>query len=480
MRSLISMLSLVVLSVGWQINSRFVNAAELPNIILCMADDQGWGDVGYYGKSPVKTPVLDEMAATGLRFDRFYAAAPVCSPTRASVLTGRHPNRSAVFKWGHPIRPQEVTIAETLKKAGYVTGHFGKWHLGSCRADSPACPGKNGFDEWLSAPNFYENDPLMSRNGTVIQTQGESSQVPVDFALDFMKEAKRQGKPFLAVVWFGSPHSPHIASKKFLDMYSEFPKAHANFLGEVTGIDAAVGNLRTSIREMGIAENTLLWYTSDNGALPKVGSTGGLSGKKGTLLEGGIRVPAIIEWPAVVKKHRKLDHVCNTVDVYPTLLEIAGVTVDHQPVLDGRSILPLIRDEEFADRQEYGFWDYPIGGRGMRAGAMLAAQKAEADAGQQKPWHEVEPDPSVVGGYSEDKLPGPSAWLDGNFKLHRIPSKSGNGPVKYQLFDLSSDAEEKKDLSSEQPERVAAMKKKLDAWQKSVVRSLNGEDYLTQ
>ncbi|MDA0281924.1 MAG: sulfatase-like hydrolase/transferase [Planctomycetota bacterium] len=454
-----------------------VTAAELPNIVLCMADDQGWGDVGYYGKSPVKTPVLDKMAATGLRFDRFYAAAPVCSPTRASVLTGRHPNRSAVFKWGHPIRPQETTIAEALKKAGYVTGHFGKWHLGSCRADSPVCPGNSGFDEWLSAPNFYENDPLMSHNGNVIQTKGESSQVPVDFALNFMKNAKQQGKPFIAVVWFGSPHAPHIASEKFLDMYKGFPKAHANFLGEVSGIDAAVGNLRTSIREMGIADNTLLWYTSDNGALPKVGSTGGLSGNKGNLLEGGIRVPAIIEWPAVVKRHRKIDIVCNTTDIYPTLLALTGVTVEHQPVLDGRSILPLIRDEPFADRREYGFWDYPIGGRGMKADTMLAAQKAEADSGKQKPWNEVEPDPSVVGGYSEDNLPGPAAWIDGNFKLHRTVSKTGEAGARYQLFDLGSDVEEKHDLSETQPERLAGMKQKLSDWQMSVVRSLNGEDY---
>ena len=113
----------------------------------------------------MKTPVLDEMAATGLRFDRFYAAAPVCSPTRASVLTGRHPNRSAVFKWGHPLRPQETTIAEALKNAGYVTGHFGKWHLGAVKVESPVNPGAMGFHEWLSHDNFFELNPSLSRNG---------------------------------------------------------------------------------------------------------------------------------------------------------------------------------------------------------------------------------------------------------------------------------------------------------------------------
>ena len=149
-------------------------AAKKPNFILAMADDQGWGEMGYQGHKALKTPYFDEMSRSGLRFDRFYAAAPVCSPTRASCLTGRHPNRMGVFKWGYPMRTGETTIAEALKKAGYTTGHFGKWHLGSVRADSAACPGANGFDEWASAPNFYENNPLFSHNGKVIEVKGES------------------------------------------------------------------------------------------------------------------------------------------------------------------------------------------------------------------------------------------------------------------------------------------------------------------
>ncbi len=126
-------------------------ADDRPNIVLVMADDQGWGDMAYNGHPVVKTPNFDEAAKAGLRFDQFHAAAPVCSPTRASVMTGRTPNRIGVFKWGYPIRPQEITIAEALKTKGYATGHFGKWHLGDVRNDSPVHPGKNGFDEWLSA-----------------------------------------------------------------------------------------------------------------------------------------------------------------------------------------------------------------------------------------------------------------------------------------------------------------------------------------
>ena len=160
----------------------FSAVAAKPNIVLVMADDQGWGDMAYNGHPIVQTPNFDQAAATGLRFDRFYAAAPVCSPTRASVMTGRHPNRMGVFKWGYPLRPQETTIAEALKTAGYATGHFGKWHLGSVRRASDAHPGVNGFDEFLSAPNFYDNDPILSHNGRAVPLKGESSIVAAEAA----------------------------------------------------------------------------------------------------------------------------------------------------------------------------------------------------------------------------------------------------------------------------------------------------------
>ncbi|RPH37444.1 MAG: N-acetylgalactosamine 6-sulfate sulfatase, partial [Planctomycetota bacterium] len=162
-------------------------ADSRPNVILVMADDQGWGDVGYHGHPALKTPNLDAMAAEGLRFDRFYAQSPVCSPTRGSVLTGRHPNRFGCFSWGHALRPQEATIAETLKAAGYATGHFGKWHLGSVRAGSPVSPGASGFDRWLSAENFYDTGAILSREGKAVQTKGESSMIAADAAIEFMR-----------------------------------------------------------------------------------------------------------------------------------------------------------------------------------------------------------------------------------------------------------------------------------------------------
>ena len=173
------------------------DSGKLPNIILCMADDQGWGDMAYNGHPVLQTPNFDAMAAEAFRFDRFYAAAPVCSPTRGSVLTGRNPNRFGCFSWGRTLRPQEITIAEVLKEAGYVTGHFGKWHLGSVRMGSPVNPGASGFDEWLSAPNFFDNDPILSREGKAIQTKGESSMVTVDAAIKLLRKHRDSEKPLL-------------------------------------------------------------------------------------------------------------------------------------------------------------------------------------------------------------------------------------------------------------------------------------------
>ena len=251
------------------------SAVDKPNIVLCMADDQGWGDMAYNGHAVLQTPSFDAMAAAGLRFDRFYAAAPVCSPTRASVMTGRHPNRSSVFKWGHALRPQEITVAEALKTAGYVTGHFGKWHLGSVVKGSPVNPGAFGFDEWLSAPNFFDNDPILSREGKAVSMPGESSVVTVDAALEFVRKHAKSPQPFLAVVWFGSPHLPHQAIERDRATYEEQSAKLQHFYGEITGMDRAFGKLRNELRTLGIHENTLLWYCSDNGGLPNVGSTGG-------------------------------------------------------------------------------------------------------------------------------------------------------------------------------------------------------------
>ena len=205
--------------------ARAADPASRPNVVLVMADDQGWGDTGYNGHPELKTPNLDALAAEGLRLNRFYTAHFNCSPTRASVMTGRHPHRMGTFSPGSPIRAQEVTVAKVLQAAGYATGHFGKWHLNgkngdrntkdmpgrAILADDPLSPGKMGFDEWISADNFFDLDPVLGRNGVPEKFHGDGSDIVTDEALKFIRKQAGAGKPFLTVVWFGNPHTPHEA-----------------------------------------------------------------------------------------------------------------------------------------------------------------------------------------------------------------------------------------------------------------------------
>jgi arylsulfatase A-like enzyme len=441
-----------------------------------MADDQGWGDMAYNGHPLLKTPHFDAFASEGIRFDRFYAAAPVCSPTRGSVMTGRHPNRFGCFTWGNTLRPQEVTVAEALKSAGYVTGHFGKWHLGSVRDGSPVNPGKSGFDTWFSAPNFFDNDPILSREGKGVQTQGESSMVTVDAAIEFMRAHVGQDQPFFAVVWFGSPHNPHKAASEYREMYADAPENVRDFYGEITGMDAAFGKLREELRTLGISDNTVLWYCSDNGGLPKLGSTGG-RGHKGDIYEGGLRVPAILEWPARFSAPAVIDAPSVTSDLYPTLLDIVDARPDRQRPLDGISLLPLLEQEATKRSEPIGFWKYPAEGVKTPSDAwmkeLLAAQ-AKGDEPEDKTRLRLDAG-KIRKQYPIDRFPGHAAWLDWPWKLHRIETEEGN--VKLELYHLEADGMETKDRAKTEPERVAAMHEALKAWLRSVVRSLNGEDY---
>lgn len=447
-----------------------------PHIILVMADDQGWGDMAYNGHPVLKTPNFDNLAASGLRFDRFYAAAPVCSPTRGSVMTGRHPNRFGCFSWGNTLRPQEITIAEVLQSAGYVTGHFGKWHLGSVQTGSPVNPGASGFDEWLSAPNFFDNDPILSREGTAVQLNGESSEVTVDAAIEFIRKHVNSGQPVFTVVWFGSPHLPHIASPQDSALYPGLDPALQHFYGEITGMDRAVGKLRQELKNLGIDKNTLLWYCSDNGGLPKVGSTGG-RGHKADIYEGGLRVPAIIEWPAKIAEPKSINLPANTSDIFPTLLEVAGINLENKPILDGISLLPAIEGEMKNRPQPMGFWQYPSRGRRTPSAQWMAelleAQKQgktvsdsarlALDAGK------------ITVQYPEDSFPGHAAWLDWPWKLHRIQNNSVE--ITLELYQLENDSLEQNSIATSEFEKVKAMLSNLEDWQQSVIESLNGKDY---
>ena len=465
---------LSVMSYGQQ---TVVRNQSKPNIILCMSDDQGWGDMGYNGHPVLKTPNFDSMANAGLRFDRFYSAAPVCSPTRGSVLTGRHPNRFGCFSWGGTLRPQEVTVAEALKTVGYTTGHFGKWHLGPVRSNSPINPGNSGFDEWFSSPNFFDNDPVLSREGKAVQTYGESSMVTVDAAIEFIRKQSNDEQPFLAVVWFGSPHNPHSAIDLDREQYSGLEKKLQNYYGEITGMDRAFGKLRQELKTLGIKENTILWFCSDNGGQSDAYSRTGGRGHKADIYEGGLRVPAILEWPERIHEHRITNIPCNTIDFYPTLLEITGARMKNQLILDGVSLLPLIDNKTKARIKPMGFWQYPVKGKEASSLKLMTDLLKEQESGV------TNIDTSLLNldagkiniRYRENIFPGHAAWLDWPYKLHRINSIKDE--VRFELYNLAEDPMETNDLSTSNQGKVKAMSKQIGAWMKSVIHSLNGDDY---
>jgi len=459
-------------------NATAADPIAKPNIVLVMADDQGWGDMAYNGHPHLKTPHFDAMAKEAIRFDHFHSAAPVCSPTRASVLTGRTPNRMATFKWGHPIRPQETTIAQVLKDAGYRTGHFGKWHIGSVQKDGLATPGKCGFDTWISAPNFFDLNPILSDSGKAVQFTGDSSDVTAELALKFIRECSGKKQPFLAVVWFGSPHNPHKALPEDSKHYADRPASERDFLGEITAMDRAFGKIRSDLKELGLTKDTVLWYCSDNGALPKLGSAGNRRGYKGQIYEGGLLVPALLEWPTRYPKPRVIDVPCVTSDIYPTVLAWAGAKAERQPPLDGISLLPILDGSVTARPKPIGFWDHPTGGLGTPSKEWMEELLAEQKAGREPtdPKKLFSEAGKIASKHPLDKFPGHSAWLDGTWKLHRIEAAKAAG-VKWELYDLATDPKEARDLLATEAKRAEAMKKDLTAWLESVVRSLNGEDY---
>ncbi|MFT5527635.1 MAG: arylsulfatase A-like enzyme, partial [Pirellulaceae bacterium] len=376
---------------------------------------------------------LDAMAQNGLRFDRFYAGASNCSPTRSTVMTGRTNDRTGVHDHGFPMRLQEKTIAQAMRNAGYLTAHFGKWHLNGLRgpgvpilkADTHS-PGAFGFEHWLSVTNFFDRDPLMSRMGEFERHRGDSSEIIVAEALEFIRAKKDGNEPLFIVIWYGSPHSPMIGSEEDRKAFAKLPNGRQNHLAELVAMDRSVGALRAGLREMDVANNTLLWFNSDNGGLSGYGSetVGGLRGNKNLMYEGGLRVPGIIEWPAVIKKPRVTKYPAGTVDIFPTLAEVAKLPQSSMlSPQDGSSLRPLFEAE--------------IGPRS-------------------KPLTFRHRDRGVI--------------IDNDFKLLSLGGK-------FELYDLVADKTESTNLIDEQPEIAQRLKVAYLAWNETVEASVVGKDY---
>jgi hypothetical protein len=299
--------------------------------------------------------------------------------------------------------------------------------------------------------------------------------VTADAAIEFIRKHARSSRPFLAVVWFGSPHNPHKAVERDRTLYDDQPERVRDFYGEITGMDRAFGTLRQELRDLGIHKETILWYCSDNGGLPNLGATGGRA-NKGKVYEGGLRVPAILEWPPRIPGHRVTDIPCNTSDIYPTLLEIADVRIENQPLLDGVSLVDLIDGRMKARVKPMGFWDHPTGGiRTPSKEWMASLLKAQQSGEEVDDRSRLRLDAAEIEKqYPTDQFPGHAAWLDWPWKLHRIER---NGSVTLELYDLARDPMEQRDQSEDKSETAAAMRRELERWLGSVVGSLNGKDY---
>ena len=430
------MKNLVLLFIPLLFTINSLSAAK-PNVILVMADDQGWGQMGYMNHPALKTPHLDAMSENGLRLDRFYAGGPVCSPTRATVLTGRTHDRTGVFDHGYALRSQEKTLGQAMKRAGYATGHFGKWHLNGLRGPGAPIfkedshhPGAFGFDEWLSVTNFFDRNPIMSRKGKIEEYSGDSSEIIVNEALKFIKTNARANKPFFTVIWYGTPHDPWTAAKADKKSFTKLsPKAQEHY-GELVAMDRSIGTLRKGLREMGVAQNTLVWFMSDNGGLPRLDppTTGGLRSFKGSMYEGGLRVPAIIEWPKGISKVRITKHPAGAVDIFPTIAEVAGLEKsDLLKPQDGMSLAKLFLKEQGPRQKPLPF-----------------------------------------------RTRGRIAVVDNDYKIISFPD---SGKTRYELYNLAKDMREQDNLVKKEPKIANRLRKRLKAIDASVTASVNGQDY---
>jgi arylsulfatase A-like enzyme len=395
---------------------------KLPNVILLLSDDQTHEEVGYAG-SFAKTPVLDEMAKTGLVFKRFYSPAASCSPSRAAFMTGRTPNRTGVPAITYPIRLQERCLPQLFRKRGYFTAHVGKWHLGNGEKGGPVASGYEAA-AW-SGNKFDDNPRFRHENCQQIDNKGESSLVAIRYALHLAQRARKAGKPFFITVWFGSPHPPYGAAGEYRKLYKDRSEEQRNWAAEVTGMDAAIGELRKKLTEMDARENTLLWFSGDNGK------------PKGSIRRSGIRVPSVAEWPARWKKPRTINAPCSTLDYLPTFASLLDLKAspDGRPI-DGQDIWRILDGKADSRPEPIPFWD---------PGSKHSGQP--------------------------DRLWKSTLALVGDrYELYVDDGRN-------KLLDLKQDPTGKKTFQKKQPEQVQKMRAKLERFQKSVMKSVKGEDY---
>ena len=455
-------------------NDKTAETTPKPNFVFILADDLGWTDLGCYGSTFYETPNLDRLAATGMKFTQGYAACPVCSPTRASIMTGKYPARDDYTDWfgapqpdsvqkhwtrDKPLLPapykeymelEEKTIAETMKESGYHTFFAGKWHLGP---SEEYWPENQGFDVnkggWTRGGPYGPGKYFVPYGNPRLEDGPEGEHLPDRLASETNQFIEtHQNEPFFAYLSFYSVHTPLMARPDLEKKYQEkkeklgledqwgkegdrevrLTQCHPVYAGMVEAMDLAVGKVLDKLDELGLAENTVIFFMSDNGGLST--SEGHptanlpLRAGKGWLYEGGIREPWIVRWPQVTTPGSTTDVPVVSTDFYPTILEMAGLPLQKEQHKDGVSFVPVLKNEGTAGRDAM-YWHYPHYG-------------------------------------NQGSSPG-SAIREGNWKLiHWYENDS------VELYDLSRDVEEKNNLAGAEPEKVRELQQKLEAWLEEV------------
>ena len=463
----ISMRILFLVLLGPLLGCLPVHAKEdRPNIVVVLCDDLGYGDLECYGHPKIKTPHLNRLAKGGIRFTNCYSTAPVCSPSRVGLLTGRNPNRAGVYDWipdGRSVhmRASEVTIPQLLKKAGYATCMSGKWHCnGKFNSPQQPQPDAAGFDHWFGTQNnaspSHENPRNFVRNGKPVgPMEGYSCQLVMDEAVIWLEkqQAKDSEQPFFMYVAFHEPHEPVASPKKMVDQYDGVAKNvdQAHYFANVTNLDAAVGKLMKALMSMELDENTLIVFTSDNGpetllrygrgSRRSFGSPKPLRGMKLWTTEAGFRVAGIMHWPARIKPGQVSSQPVSALDFLPTFCELAGTQPSKDLALDGASFLPALENKPIT-RKKPLVWVY--------YNALNKRRVAMRDGN----W-------KVLAKLNIGKLNKVDARNEAQIK--------GATLSDFQMFDLSKDIGEIEDLSRSHPEKLIKLKQRLETHYKELV-----------
>jgi arylsulfatase A-like enzyme len=439
-------------------------AARARNVVVVMTDDQGWGDLGRHGNPVLETPRLDALAEESARLEHFYVH-PVCTPTRAALFTGRMPQRSTAidtYRGRAMLAPEEVTVAEVMRDAGWATGLFGKWHLGDC---APMRPMDQGFERSLvhrgggigqpSDPIGAEakyTGPVLMNQGIEEEFEGYCTEVYFREAMRWMEERQEAGEPFLCVLTPNAPHTPlgdvplellekYRAMDLGLEAFAAEPGHKSDFQDEeklarlyamIEDIDTNMGRLLDFLEEQGLAEDTLLLFLCDNGPQGRRFNAG-LKGAKGSVDEGGVRSPLFARWPAGLPARGESRGYAAHVDLFPTILEATGVALPAEVRLDGRSALGLLRGEPQAIRESR---ERPLVLQWHRGDFPLENHHLMVRLGDEKLVNRTSP---------WDELEEPPTWMP-------------------ELYDLAADPFEQHDLAAERPERVATLEAAYREW----------------